>query len=70
MEGVRTSDLIMDFSGFKRVRELGRGGFGVVDLMEDNEKKQIAVKHFQAGPGFNCERIVHEVEALGSLKHP
>jgi serine/threonine protein kinase len=66
----KASDLIMDFASLKRVRELGRGGFGVVDLMEDENEKRIAVKCFQVDGGIDSQRIVGEIEALVILKHP
>jgi TPR repeat protein len=64
-------EAIMDFSAFKGVRELGKGGFGVVELMKHNTtSKLIAVKYFQAGPGFDSSRIAREVGALLDLRHP
>jgi serine/threonine protein kinase len=66
----RLSALVMDFGHLEFVRDLGRGGVGVVKLLRDGETKQeLAVKVIQAGFGFNRERFIREIEVL-SLSHP
>jgi serine/threonine protein kinase len=60
-----------DLSKFEQVRELGRGGFGVVKLMRHREtSKLIAVKLFNPGWEFTVEQLFMEVAVLCSLNHP
>jgi tRNA A-37 threonylcarbamoyl transferase component Bud32 len=65
------SELIIDLSTLKFVREIGRGGFGVVDLMEDQERKEhYAVKYLDVDHGIDSEQIAREVKVLIALNHP
>jgi serine/threonine protein kinase len=64
-------EMIIDFSNFQEIRELGRGGFGVVRLVEHKTSKQLlAVKYFQPGPKFDSARLLRETEVLCLLDHP
>jgi serine/threonine protein kinase len=66
-----SGDAIMSFAEYERVRELGRGVCGVVDLMKHQGKNQyLAVKEVQPGPQFDSERILREVRVLCALDHP
>ncbi len=58
---------------FRILRELGRGGMGVVYLAEqDKPRRLVALKVLR--PGANSpdalRRLEHEAEALGRLRHP
>src|SRR4029077_10350128 len=62
-------------SGYKLIREIGRGGMGCVYLAERSDgafRKQVAVKLVQ--PGMNSAYILarfrQEREILASLDHP
>jgi hypothetical protein len=67
----RKSELVIDFSGYREIREVGRGVSGIVKLVEEIvTKKVLAVKCFQAGPDFNADMLFREVEVLASLNHP
>ncbi len=64
-----------ELSGYKLVREIGRGGMGAVYLAERSDgafQKQVAVKLVQ--PGMNAPEILarfrQEREILASLDHP
>jgi serine/threonine protein kinase len=60
----------MDFSRHTWVKDLGRGGIGVVRLMRDEATgREIAVKVISASLDFNAERFMREVTCL-ALKHP
>jgi serine/threonine protein kinase len=55
----------------EEVKELGKGGFGIVWLVRDIEnKREIAVKYFETGEEFDSARIAREVEVMLSLHHP
>jgi serine/threonine protein kinase len=59
----------MDFSRHTWVKDLGRGGIGVVRLMRDDATRQeIAVKVIPASLDFNPERFTREVACL-ALNH-
>jgi serine/threonine protein kinase len=58
---------------FELVRELGRGGFGVVYEARDRQLgREVALKLVPcaAGPHAAEERAVHEAEAAANLLHP
>ena len=58
---------------FRVLRELGRGGFGIVHLAEDLEipGRAVALKTVPAGSGApDAERLRHEAAALAALHHP
>jgi hypothetical protein len=65
------SNLIMNFSGYEKVKVLGEGRFGVVQLLEKKyEHKQLAVKYIEFGADFECDLLLREVAILASLNHP
>jgi len=58
---------------FELVREIGRGGFGVVWEAHDLElHRDVAFKAMcrGAGPELRLERLMHEAEAAARLSHP
>jgi len=58
---------------FELVREIGRGGFGVVWEAHDLElRRQVAFKAMRrgAGSGTRLKRLMHEAEAAARLSHP
>jgi TolB-like protein/Tfp pilus assembly protein PilF len=56
---------------FELVRELGRGGFGVVYQARDLELgRSVAFKGFRPAPGAAEERLFGEAEAAARLSHP
>ena len=58
---------------FELVREIGRGGFGVVWEAQDLElHREVAFKAMRrgAGPELRLERLMHEAEAAARLSHP
>lgn len=58
---------------FRVVRELGRGGMGIVYLAEqEHPRRRVAIKVLQPGaatPGV-LRRFEHEADLLGRLNHP
>jgi serine/threonine protein kinase/Flp pilus assembly protein TadD len=58
---------------FRVVRELGRGGMGVVYLAEQSHpRRQVALKIVRPGiaPEALLRRFEHEANVLGQLRHP
>ena len=60
---------------YRLVRELGRGGMGVVHLAEQDDgvfRRRVAVKLLRAGPGDEelIARFVAERQILAALDHP
>jgi tetratricopeptide (TPR) repeat protein len=58
---------------FRIVRELGKGGYGVVHLAEDLEipGRLVALKSVRPGPVMpDAEVLRHEAAALAALQHP
>jgi tetratricopeptide (TPR) repeat protein/tRNA A-37 threonylcarbamoyl transferase component Bud32 len=62
------------FGRFEIVRELGRGGFGVVyEALDRDLGRRVAFKVVRAGrgsPGLREERLLREAEAAARLSHP
>ncbi|HET9594048.1 MAG TPA: serine/threonine-protein kinase, partial [Anaeromyxobacteraceae bacterium] len=61
------------FGRFELVREVGRGGFGVVWEARDRELgREVAFKAVRLGerPGVREERLLREAEAAARLSHP
>ncbi len=62
------------FGRFEIVRELGRGGFGVVYEAQDRDLgRRVAFKVVRTGAGASTlreERLLREAEAAASLSHP
>jgi serine/threonine protein kinase len=69
-ESISVADGIIDLQGFKNVRELGRGRFGIVWLTENKNNEILAVKYIEVGPTFDSGRLLREVSVLTSLNHP
>jgi serine/threonine protein kinase len=68
---VRASEVIVDFSSFRKVGDIDRGSSGVVELWEDEKKKQVAMKIFYLGKDFDNDHFLREVELLANTKgHP
>jgi len=58
---------------FELVRELGRGGFGIVYEARDRELgRTVAFKAIRAGSRTqgSCDRVIREAEAAARLSHP
>jgi serine/threonine protein kinase/tetratricopeptide (TPR) repeat protein len=58
---------------FEMVREVGRGGFGIVYEARDRALgRTVAFKALKAGPpsGGSRDRILHEAEVAAGLSHP
>jgi len=58
---------------FRLLRELGRGGFGVVFEAQDTAlRRKVALKAVRTGgrSGFRQERLLEEAEAAARLSHP
>ncbi|MGC4000118.1 MAG: protein kinase [Anaeromyxobacter sp.] len=69
--GLRAGDVVAE--RFELVREIGRGGFGVVFEARDRElSRSVAFKSVRAGgrPEVQEERLVREAEAAAQLSHP
>ncbi len=62
------------FAGYRLIRELGRGGMGVVYLAETaNDSTSVAVKMMNPGqaiPQRDIELFLREGEVLSQLRHP
>ncbi|MBU0639785.1 MAG: protein kinase [Planctomycetes bacterium] len=62
------------FAGYKIVRELHRGGQGVVyQAFQESTKRKVAIKVMKEGPfagSADKARFDREVQVLGQLKHP
>jgi hypothetical protein len=70
-EEKQTSELVLDLSCYSKVKEIGRGKFGVVKLVKDDASgEELAVKYIEGGPDFDCGKLVREVSILASLNHP
>lgn len=55
----------------KRIRNIGSGGFGIVDLYQNEEGKQFALKQMQNNWTDEVyQRFVREVKIMINLKHP
>lgn len=70
-----SNQFITDFSKFRTIRELGRGGFGVVYLMRSEELGiECAVKKVVRNPDVAIEIekkcYVHETGILKKIQHP
>jgi tetratricopeptide (TPR) repeat protein len=65
-----------DFLGdhYRIVRELGRGGMGVVyEAVDETLKRRVAIKQLQRegrGSPEETERFLHEARLVAQLKHP
>jgi serine/threonine protein kinase len=58
-------------SGYEKVKNLGRGRFGIVQLLENKfEGKRFAVKYIEGGREFDCDRLIREVAIHSQLNHP
>ena len=58
---------------YRIVREIGKGGMGVVyEAEQDNPKRTVALKVINAGIASSSRlaRFFHETEVLGKLQHP
>jgi serine/threonine protein kinase len=67
------ADPLGSFAGgrFRRVRQLGRGGFGQVWLaMDTSLGRMVAVKIAHAMDGEAAQRMYREARALAALHHP
>jgi TPR repeat protein len=65
------ADGVMDLNDFEKVRELGRGRFGVVWLMKNkNTNEHLAVKYIGIGATFESDRLLREIGVLTLLTHP
>jgi len=61
------------FGRFELVREIGRGGFGVVwEALDLELRRGVAFKAMcrGAGSGLRLQRVMHEAEAAARLSHP
>ena len=72
MEG--TADAAPAVEGYQIVRELGRGGMGIVYLAtRTRDQSQVALKTIRpsvAGSEREVERFLREADVLGQLRHP
>lgn len=69
-----SAPLVDAIPGYKIIRELGRGGMGVVyEALQEGTKRNVAVKVMLAGPfATECaqRRFEREVELAARLQHP
>ena len=56
---------------YRVVREIGRGGMGVVyEALDETLQRRVAIKRMQAGEGADLERFLREARLVAQLKHP
>jgi len=72
--GARTTPEADSFAGYKIIREIHRGGQGVVyQVFQKSTKRMVAIKVMREGPfagSADKARFDREVQILGQLKHP
>ena len=71
-EGASAADSL-DFreERFRVIRELGRGGMGVVLLVEDRLRgQQLALKRMRHAAGVDIRRLKREYRAIEGVVHP
>jgi hypothetical protein len=62
---------LMDFSSFTGIRRIGKGGSGYVELWEDADKSQLAIKFIAVGDDFDWDHFDKEVWILvNACDHP
>jgi serine/threonine protein kinase len=65
------ADGIMNLAGFEKVREIGRGRFGIVYLCTNKVTgDNLAVKYIGIGPTFQSDRLLREIAILTAVAHP
>jgi serine/threonine protein kinase len=65
------SGLIINFEDYEKVKRIGHGRFGVVELFENkSERKQWAVKNIMDEGELDYGRLIREVSILALLNHP
>src|SRR3972149_9707128 len=64
------NDQLLD-NKYKIIKELGRGGFGIVYLAEDSlAKRKVAIKALLDKKYLEKNDLIREIEFLASLQHP
>jgi serine/threonine protein kinase len=61
---------MISLDDFTQVRELGRGKYGDVWQVEKQGTREVLAVRYISAEQFDCSRIMREVGALSSLKHP
>jgi len=61
---------VQQIGPYRVLRELGRGGMGVVFLAEDASGVRVALKLLRGATGPARQRFAREAEALSRLSHP